>query len=93
MDSDDVLLQAEDYTGTNSEFLGQFQLQDNMVQGRQTYKKPGMGGLNGRHDCVSDQFLFYTTGGYWMVGPHTNREEGFWSVESAAWTPGAITET
>ena len=89
----DVILQAENYTGTKSEFLGRFQLQDEMVQGRPTYKKPGMGELSGRHDCVSDQFLFYTTGGYWMVGPNTNKEDGFWLVESAAWTPDTITET
>ena len=36
-----MVLQAEGYTGRHACFLGVFERQDEVVQGRPTYKKPG----------------------------------------------------
>jgi hypothetical protein len=76
----DIELQAEGYAGEHASMLGMFKLQEEMVQGRPTYKKPGR-----------DEFLFYTTDS-WMVGPDTGNAAGYWLVRSAATMPGAITE-
>ena len=76
----DVALQAEGYAGRNAGKLGVFELQEEVVQDRPTYKKQG-----------EEQFLFYT-GGSWMVGDDTSKAKGWWSVTSTARTPGAITE-
>ena len=46
------------------------------------FKKPGR-----------DEYLYYNTRGYWVVGYDTGEPEGWWMVESAARTPGAITAT
>ena len=77
----DVVLQADGYTGVEAEFLGVFELQAEVVQGRPTYKKRG-----------AKEFLFYDTGGKWVVGPDTSKTNGWWAATSGAMTPGAITE-
>jgi hypothetical protein len=78
----DVALVAEGYAGSSASFLGLFELQEVVVQGRPTYKKEGR-----------EVFLYYNTAGCWRVGPDTSDPKGWWRVESAALTPAAITET
>ena len=83
-ESGDIALQAKPllYISPYYENLtGVFELQAEAAQGRPTFKKPGQ-----------DIFLFYATNGAWYVGPHTSAPGGWWKVESAASTPGAITE-
>jgi len=65
----------------NAGCLGVFELQAAVVQGRPTYKKRW-----------KEQFLFYSTGGTWMVGSDTSKSNGWWEAKSGAMTPGAITE-
>ena len=77
----DVAMQADGYTGKKAERLGVFELQAEVVQGRPTYKKRG-----------EQMFLFYSTVGFWMVGPDTSKTSGGWAANSGAMTPGAITE-
>ena len=76
-----MLLQAEGYAGGYACFLGVFELQDEVVQGRPTYKKPG-----------EEVFLYYSTGGSWMVSDDTSKATGWWKATSAAKMPSAITE-
>ena len=79
----DVALQAEGYTGANAGLLGVFERQEGVVvQKRPVYKKQG-----------EELFLFYSTNDSWMVGPDTSKAAGGWTVNSAARTPGSITET
>jgi Ran GTPase-activating protein (RanGAP) involved in mRNA processing and transport len=82
----DFAFVAEGYAGANASCLGVFVRQEEMVQGRPTYKA--------QLERVPDQvtFLFYCTAGCWRVGPDTSDPRGWWRVESAAMTPGAITE-
>jgi hypothetical protein len=77
----DVVLQTDGYTGVKAMVLGVFELQAAVVQGRPTYKKRG-----------AEEFLFYTTGGSWVVGKDTSKAAGGWKATSGAMTPGAITE-
>jgi serine/threonine protein kinase len=77
----DVVLQAKGYSGYNAGRLGVFERQQEVVQGRPTYKKRG-----------EKVFLFYTAGGHWMVGEDTSVNRGGWKARSAARTPSAITE-
>ena len=76
------VLQAEGWTGGHAVRLGLLERQEEMVQGRPTYKKRG-----------KDEFLFYTASGYWNLGPDMQKDAAHWQVKSAARTPGAITET
>jgi hypothetical protein len=78
----DVALHAEGYTGAKTGYLGIFERQEEMVEERPTYKKPG-----------KKEFLFYSSDGSWLVGADTSKADGWWKVESTATTPGAITET
>ena len=78
----DVALMAEGYAGAFAKYLGVFELQEDVVQERPTYKKKGQ-----------KLFLFYNTAGCWLVGSDTSDPRGWWKVASAATTPGAITET
>ena len=81
--ADDMVLHATGYTGTQAAYLGVFELQaGGMVRGRPTYKKLG----------EEEVYLFYTTGGKWVVGPDTSKNTAWWKVTSTARTPDAITE-
>jgi hypothetical protein len=79
-----VALQAEGYVGPNASMLGVFELQEDMVQERPTYKMPG-----------KEMFLFYSSRDRWIVGRDTSEARCSWRTAkmSAAQTPGAITET
>jgi hypothetical protein len=79
----DVVLQADGYTGSKAEYLGVFELQVEVVQGRPTYKKRG-----------AEESLFYSTAGKWTVRSDndTSDPKGVWKATSGAMTPGAITE-
>jgi len=77
----DVDLYAEGYTGSNAKHLGVFELQEQEVQERPTYKKRG-----------AEQYLYYTPRGSWMVGDNTSKASGWWKATSGARTPGDITE-
>ena len=75
----EVVLAVEGYSGLHAEWLGVYERQDEVVEGRPTFKKPG-----------EEQYLFYTTTGKWAVHSDTSKDSGVWVVESAARTPGAI---
>lgn len=81
----DVVLYADGYTGRSATRLGVFELQEEVVQGRPTYKKRD-----------EEQYLFYRfvgTVGCWMVGEDTSKPSAWWLVKSGAETPDAIAIT
>jgi hypothetical protein len=80
-DGDVVLFREDGVTAQHAGLLGVFELQEEVVQGRPTYKKPG-----------EKVFLFYSTSGQWLVGDDTSKAVGYWMATSAARTPSAITE-
>ena len=63
----DVALVAEGYAGSSASYLGVFERQEEVVQGRPTYKKKGQ-----------EMFLFYTARGKWMGGSDTSKAAGKW---------------
>ena len=76
-----IVLAAASYTGEHADYLGEYELQEEMVEGRPTYRqKTGL-----------LWYLFYVTG-TWMIGPDTSKPAAVWWVASEAKTPDAITE-
>ena len=77
-----IELAAASYTGEHADCLGAYELQEEMVEGRPTYRqKTGL-----RWD------LSYATNCNWMIGPDTSKPAALWTVASEAKTPDAITE-
>ena len=77
-----IALVSKDYVGLNASKLGVFEMREDVVRRRPTFKKQG-----------EDEFLFYDTHGNWTVGNDTSKAQGCWMVKSKARTPDAITET
>ena len=77
-----IELAAASYTGEHADCLGAYELQEEMVEGRPTYRQKT--GLR--------WYLFYATNRNWMIGPDTSKPAALWTVASEAETPDAITE-